>query len=163
MSNLCRNIVFLENKNMNATAEIMANFNSGNFFSSIVPPPNGLNDQALDEFKRQNWGCPGDLDPRFAYSAKWLSKKPSKIMIEFDALWLPPVGIYTALESSGFAVTAYYLEESSNLAGVYRNGKNTPCSVWNDEEYPDGLADVFNLKALGEPDLPTLDLPRESV
>ena len=162
MSNLCRNIAFLEHKNMSSTAAIIEKFNSGSFFSSIIPVPNGQDDQAIDEFKRQNWGCSADLDPSSAYSAKLLSKRPSKIMIEFDTPRFPPVGVYAALESAGFAVTAYYLEEASNLAGVYRNGKNTRCSVWSDEEYPDGLADVFDLKFLGNPDLPRLDRPRES-
>jgi len=145
MPNWCNNQMTITHDNPEMMLPIIAAWNSGEFFQTLVPCPQelrntvagfrpdpGHEEQQKNNIKKyghanwydwqvQNWGTKWDVGFEEDHGNRGELHNGS-MTVGFDSAWSPPIAAYQELVDRGYRITAYYFEPGMAFWGSFIDG-----------------------------------------
>ena len=115
MPNWCYNNVKVSFDSENEQALREALDSEKELFNELLPRPADQDENWYD-WNISNWGTKWDTKP---YDIEW---DDDVVTFRLETAWGPPIGFYDHLQSLGYIVRAYYLEEGMAFTGCYDDG-----------------------------------------
>ena len=120
MPNWCTNQITIESDNKDLLLRLQNALDSGqDLFNQFVPRPTEFDeDEKWYQWNIDHWGTKWDVTPM---NVIW---KGNAVKFQIETAWSPPINFYQNMESLGYKVDAYYLEEGMAFTGHFNSTRN---------------------------------------
>ena len=159
MPNWCYNSAEISHADPKKIDKLLDIINEGGVFNYFLPVPaevieptdpdllaRGITTMGSAEYdwRVNNWGTKWEMgEPTFIER-----KSPTKLILNFETAWAPPIGVFEAMKAAGYRVRSEYTEEGMAFAGLWDDGEDECYDIddlpehlehlkpsdWNEEE-----------------------------
>ena len=142
MPNWCDNRLEIYHNDPKKISRVINAYNRGELCNEFIPMPNN---EWNYEWCWENWGIKWDIG-----CDEVEDTESDNITLDFRSTWYPPIKLYKQLEKEGYEVSALYLEESNDFAGIYSNGVDDDYDMSERESMPNALIEWFEDMGIDE-------------
>ena len=164
MPNWCENRITIRHNDQEKLQKLHDAMVANNFFKSVIPIPEELNNDKLSSFggpnKDEKDALRQQMKEKYGYESwydfcvdnwgtKWdveivsLTLEDEELTASFDSAWSPPTKVYEKLTEQGFDVDAKYYEPGMEFAGTYTSEDGEYSYSFDD--LPEDLDEEFGI------------------
>lgn len=120
MPNWCTNEISIESDNKALKLRLQKALDlSQDLFCQFIPRPAEFDEgEKWYQWNIDHWGTKWDVTP---INIEW---KGRTVKFQIETAWSPPIKFYQEMESLGYKVDAYYLEEGMAFTGHFHSNNN---------------------------------------